>query len=378
MAAQRQQQALVDLVKSLASAPAFSGSNVAGNINEFSSKLQMFVTISGVDPANPTTVIAVATRLEGAAAAWWSALNPKPQSFDDFIAALHARFLPANWAMSAALHLVDLRPASSVADVPRLIASFQTALSQLPPQTSSSQSAYILLLAMFVSKLPADMQKDLRTRPPHTLAEAITAIQAAVAVSAPREPAQAARSLSANAHLFAASARRPNSSRARGAGPGPRPGPRPPIDGNPLLPARPGPPRRPNGVTDAEYAVRLAEGLCVGCGADDHLWRNCPIKSSFYSGVHVRPTRVIEYHGAPRRTTNSYSRQKRPPQLEPDTLQSPPPARIVVQPEPITAPVQPAPGHQGCPRRAHPRSQCPPSRGLLTRRSLASQTSSSL
>ena len=65
MAAQRQQQALVDLVKSLASAPAFSGSNVAGNINEFSSKLQMFVTISGVDPANPTTVIAVgyATRL---------------------------------------------------------------------------------------------------------------------------------------------------------------------------------------------------------------------------------------------------------------------------------------------------------------------------
>ena len=331
------QQRLSDLVKSLSSAPAFSGSNVAATIAEFTSKMGMFIMISGMDPANPTTVIAVATRLEGAAAAWWSAMNPKPQSFDDFLAALNARFLPANWAMSAALHLVDLRPASSVSDVPRLIAGFQAALSQLPPQTAASQSAYVLILAMFTSKLPAELQKDLRTRPPQSLSEAITAVQAAVAVSAPREPAQAAsRAVSAavNAHHFSSAARRPAGSRARGAGPGPRP----PIDGNPLLPARPGPPRRPTSVTEAEYAARLAEGLCVGCGSDDHLYRNCPIKPAhFYSGCHA--VRVIEYHGAPR-VNLSYSRRrlpaKRPLQLESDTLQSPSPAaRIVVQPEPV-------------------------------------------
>ena len=45
---------------------------------------------------------------------------------------------------------------------------------------TASASAYVLLLALFTSKLPLDLQKDLRTRPPQTLAEAITAIQAAI------------------------------------------------------------------------------------------------------------------------------------------------------------------------------------------------------
>ena len=150
------QQRLSDFVKSLSSgAPAFSGTNVQQEIQEFRDKLQMFVAIGGVDPAAPTTVLALATRLEGAASAWWSQLNPKPQTLDEFLAALTARFLPANWAMSAAIKIVDLRAANTVADVPRLIAAFQAALSQLPPQTIASTSAYVLLLALRRAKSKA-------------------------------------------------------------------------------------------------------------------------------------------------------------------------------------------------------------------------------
>ena len=242
-----QQQRLSDFVKALSTgAPAFSGTSVHQDIQEFVTKIQMFVQIGGVDPAAPTTVLAVATRLEGAASSWWSALIPRPQTLDEFLAALTARFLPANWAMSAALHLVDLRPSGSASDVTRLIAAFQAALSQLPPQTTASPSAYVLLLALFTSKLPLDLQKDLRTRPPQSLAEAITAVQAAVAVSVPREPVQSSRQVAVNAHAFSAPVRRPAGSRGRGAAAGPRSGPRPAIDGNPLLPARPGstPPQR--------------------------------------------------------------------------------------------------------------------------------------
>ena len=319
------QQRLSDFVKSLSSgAPAFSGTNVQQDIQEFITKMHMFVAIGGVDPAAPTTVVAVATRLEGAASAWWSQLNPRPQTLDEFLAALTARFLPANWAMSAAIGIVDLRAANTVADVPRLIAAFQAALTQLPPQTTASASAFVLLLALFTSKLPLDLQKDLRTRPPQSLAEAITAVQSAVAVSAPRMPAQGARQVAINAHAFAGPARRPTGSRGRGAGPGPRPGPRPAIDGNPLLPARPGPPRRPNGVTDAEYTVRLAEGLCVGCGADDHLFRQCPIKlRDFYSRVRVRVDAATEKNKKQTATPLQTVVRPSPPQ----------PARKVVQPK---------------------------------------------
>ena len=86
-------------MKSLSSgAPALSGANVQQEIQEFRDKLQMFVAIGGVDPAAPTTVLALATRLEGALSAWWSQLVAKPQTLarDEFLAALTARFLPAN------------------------------------------------------------------------------------------------------------------------------------------------------------------------------------------------------------------------------------------------------------------------------------------
>ena len=132
-------------------------------------------------------------------------------------------------------------------------------------------------------------------------------------------------------------------------------------------------------MTEAEYAVRLAEGLCVTCGADDHLNRMCPNKSQFYfSGVHFRRCDAgknkLKQADTPLQTVVGPS----PPQL----------TRKVVQPEPTAAqdPLVPP----GLPTPTVPPTQLPAaahsadstttqpapalSRGSLPTRLLANQT----
>ena len=64
--------------------------------------------------------------------------------------------------------------------------------------------------------------------------------------------------------------------------------------GNGLAPARPGPPRRPDHVTQGEYTHRLSDGLCIWCGSAEHVLRACPNKvTGLYPTSFVSKSRVV-------------------------------------------------------------------------------------
>ena len=126
------------------------------------------------------TVYAVSTRLTGPASAWWDgiAMADKPPTVALFVDALRERFLPTNWALSSALRVLEIAPASSLPDITRVCTSFQFALGQLPPGIAQSEDARLLLVASFVSKMPSAAQERLRAAPPEDVNAGITLVMA--------------------------------------------------------------------------------------------------------------------------------------------------------------------------------------------------------
>ena len=107
-------QVLIEFTKLLSNSPDFCGTDAeisSGRLQAFLSIVSSTATVCGLPLDHPAPVLAVSTRLSGAAAAWWQTfpVQERPQTFAQFSEAISARFVPTNQ------HLInrDLAPGTS-------------------------------------------------------------------------------------------------------------------------------------------------------------------------------------------------------------------------------------------------------------------------